>query len=41
MLDKDFIICKTRTELSKFIQPITEQLDRPRKKRDKLLPNSL
>ncbi len=32
MLDKDFIICKTRTELSEFIQPMTEQLDRPRKK---------
>jgi hypothetical protein len=31
MLDKDFIICKTRTELSEFIQPIAEQLDRPRK----------
>jgi len=32
MLDKDFVICKTRTELSEFIQPMTEQLDRPRKK---------
>jgi hypothetical protein len=32
MLDKDFLIYKTRTELSEFIQPMTEQLDRPRKK---------
>ena len=32
MLDKDFIICKTRAELCEFIQPMTEQLDRPRKK---------
>ena len=26
--DKDFIICRTITELSEFIQPIAEQLDR-------------
>lgn len=32
MLDKDFLICKVRTELFEFIQPMTEQLDRPRKK---------
>jgi hypothetical protein len=32
MLGKDFLICKTRTELCEFIQPITEHLDRPRKK---------
>jgi hypothetical protein len=32
ILDKDFIICKTRTELCEFIQPMTEQLDRHRKK---------
>jgi hypothetical protein len=32
MLGKDFLICKTRTELSEFIQPMTEQLDRPRRK---------
>jgi hypothetical protein len=32
MLGKDFIICKTRTELSEFIKPISQQLDRPRKK---------
>jgi hypothetical protein len=32
MLGKDFLICKTRTELCEFIQPMTEQLERPRKK---------
>lgn len=32
MLDKDFVICKTRTKLCEFIGPITEPLDRPRKK---------
>jgi len=32
MLDKDFIICKARTELSEFIKQISECLDRPRKK---------
>jgi len=32
MLDKDFIICKARTELSEFIRLISQHLDRPRKK---------
>jgi hypothetical protein len=32
MLDKDFIICKARTRLSEFIRPISEKVDRPRKK---------
>jgi hypothetical protein len=32
MLGKDFLICKTRTQLCEFIQPMSEQLDRPRKK---------
>jgi hypothetical protein len=32
MLRKDLIICKARTELCEFIKPISQQLDRPRKK---------
>jgi hypothetical protein len=32
MLRKDFIICKARNKLSEFIQTISEQLDKPRKK---------
>jgi hypothetical protein len=32
MLDKDFLICKTRTELCEFIRPMSAQVDRPRKK---------
>ncbi len=32
MLGKNFVICKTRNKLCEFIQPITEPLDKPRKK---------
>lgn len=32
MLGKNFLLCKTRTKLCEFIQPMTEQLDKPRKK---------
>ena len=32
MLRKDFILCKTKKLLSKFMSPIISQIDRPRQK---------